>query len=344
LKIENHYVPCVYLKNFANSEGKVAVYKLLVSHQNVRQWRFSSPRGITYLSHLYTRIISGTETDEIETWLSENFEASAEEAIYRAVHDKALKEAHWQALIRFTAAQHVRTPARLLERMRFWQNAMPFVLDEALKDAVKKWSDSKKSGAAVAPISAPNSEYIPLNVRTEATTGHSMGTLMVETVIGRGLWLFTVKHLLTTTLNVLLNHRWTVLRPFSGMAWFTSDDPVITLNYNGPNNYDFRGGWGSKGSEILLPLGPKHLLYTQIGRRPPRRGSMFSHTQTSILQQIIAEHAFRMIIATEPIDKIPEIRPRTVDAQAERSEREQWRRWHQEQAAAERQLRTRTHD
>jgi hypothetical protein len=317
---------------------------MLVSHQNVRPWRCSSPRGIAYLSHLYTRIISGTETDEIETWLSENFEAPAEEAIYRAVQDKPLKELHWQALIRFTAAQHVRTPARLLERMRFWQDAMPSILDEVLKDAAKKWSDSKESGVPVEPMSTPNSEYIPIRVRTKVPPGQLMGTLQVETVVGRGLWLFTIKHLLTRTLGVLLQHKWTVLRPFGDMSWFTSDDPVITLNYSGPNNYDFGGGWGSKGSEIMLPLGPKHLLYTQIGTRPPRRGSIFPHPQTAMIRKLIAERAFRMIIATEPTDDIPRIRPRTVNAQAEQNEREQWGRWHLEQATAERQLRTRKQD
>jgi imidazolonepropionase-like amidohydrolase len=55
------------------------------------------------------------------------------------------------------------------------------------------------------------------------------------------------------------------LKPYPGFAWFTTDDPVLKLNFNSWDAYDFGGGWGSSGSEILVPLSPLHLTYDLIG-------------------------------------------------------------------------------
>ena len=43
--------------------------------------------------------------------------------------------------------------------------------------------------------------------------------------------------------------------------------PVLRLNYYKPGQYDFRGGWGNPGSEVLMPLSPRHLLYVQVGKK-----------------------------------------------------------------------------
>src|SRR5699024_11588180 len=45
----------------------------------------------------------------------------------------------------------------------------------------------------------------------------------------------------------------------------TSDNPVINLNYYRKDKYDFNGGWGVDNTCIMMPLTPKHLLYTQVG-------------------------------------------------------------------------------
>jgi hypothetical protein len=57
-----------------------------------------------------------------------------------------------------------------------------------------------------------------------------------------------------------------------------------------------------------------------------------------MMRRFAAEHAHRMIFAAQPDQEIPELRPRRVDAGAVQSEKDQWRRWHDEQSAAEREL------
>lgn len=83
-----------------------------------------------------------------------------------------------------------------------------------------------------------------------------MGQLKAEMIVGRGLWFSGMRHLLTHTVKHLERHKWTILRPPEDLSWFTSDDPVIRLNYYDAGRYDFNGGWGNKGTEIILPLAP----------------------------------------------------------------------------------------
>ena len=159
-----------------------------------------------------------------------------------------------------------------------------------------------------------------------------------EILVGRGLWFFGIRHLLTKTIKVLLNQKWTILLAPDGLDWFTSDDPVIRLNYYDQGAYDFRGGWGRKGGEIMMPLDSRHLLYTKIGERPPQRGSIVPRSEAEAIRRFIAEHAHRFIFAASPDPEIATLRPRTVDAAVLRREQKQWRKWHEEQSAAEREL------
>jgi hypothetical protein len=158
-------------------------------------------------------------------------------------------------------------------------------------------------------------------------------------VVGRGVWLFAMRSILAGAgAQALHNHRWSILAPHDGLEWCTSDDPVILLNYYGAGRYDFGGGTGSNGTEIFLPLSPRHMLYTRIGKRPPPRGGKFSQEDTKKLRRIIAEHAYGMILVRSPDEEIPSIRPRVENEEQFRNEQLSWQSWHEEQNAAEQQL------
>ena len=118
----------------------------------------------------------------------------------------------------------------------------------------------------------------------------------------------------SSAFRTLLQHRWTILHPAEGFTWFTSDCPVIRLNYYKKGQYDFKGGWGRKGGEILFPLSPHHLMYTKIGdRKPWRRGTTVSPWFTEHVQQMIAEHAYRYIFAAAENSIVSKLRPRIVN-------------------------------
>ena len=88
-----------------------------------------------------------------------------------------------------------------------------------------------------------------------------------------------------------------------------------------------------------MPISPNHLLYTQVGVRPPRRGTQFSPEQAGIIRRCIAEHAHRVIFASKPDANMTSLRPRTVNADLVKDENSQWSKWHEEQTEAERKLR-----
>jgi hypothetical protein len=207
---------------------------------------------------------------------------------------------------------------------------LPGILDHTLRDVVRKLGESRDRGEIAQQEPTGGTESIPLRVTKEIEPGHDVGKLKAEVVVGRSVWLFSMRHLLKNTVSVLQQQKWTILSAPQGIHWITSDDPVIKLNYYRPGVYDFKGGWGNRGTEILLPLSPRHLLYTQVGQRRSRRGEI-PRAEAEMIRRFIAEHAHRLIFAAEPDPEVPRLRPRTVNADL-------WRKWHEEQTAAEREV------
>ena len=64
---DNHFVPRLYLKNFASAQGEICMYRTLVSRSDVPVWRRFNATGMGYQKDLYTRIASGEETDDMKS-------------------------------------------------------------------------------------------------------------------------------------------------------------------------------------------------------------------------------------------------------------------------------------
>lgn len=95
------------------------MYRLLVSHASVLEWRRHSVAAIGKLQHLYTCIINAQETDGVERWLNREVESPAAPAIGKVITDARLSSEDWASLIRFLTAQDVRTPARLMDILEY---------------------------------------------------------------------------------------------------------------------------------------------------------------------------------------------------------------------------------
>lgn len=305
---DNHYVPKLYLKQWSH-DGQIPTYRLLVPNENYPLWKEQSLKGIAFQQHLYTYLAGQEETDEFERWLDREFENPAQAAIERVVSEQRLSPDHWKRLVRFAAAQDVRTPARLRRAVR-------------------------NSGLLLE--TNMHADGFPLKVSIEKQLDGS-GLLKAETIVGRRLWLWNIRHLLTNTLSRLPKHRWTVLHAPQGISWPTSDNPLIRLNFYDAKNYDFGGGWGVENGEILFPLSPKHLLYTCIGKRPWHRGKRLDEGTAQLMRKIIIEHADRYVFSQDQSD-IHLIRPRTVCSDTFKRERDAWKNWRSEQCQAETEL------
>jgi len=333
---KNHYVPRLALKRFESSPGRVWTYRTLVTHPNVPFWKETSTSAVAYHEHLYTRVIGDHLSDEVERWFDAEFEAPAEDALAKATSDRRLSPDDWRRLVAFLAAQFVRTPSRLLQNLRRWEQTLPAVLQESLERAVREVGAAKDAGTPIEQKPSPNREYVPAKVTVTRGVGNEPGHVRLEAVSGRGMWLFSMRHLLTQRLDILHGHRWTILRAPKDTPWFTSDDPVLMLRFHSPQQFDLAGKWNEQGTEIMLPLSPQHLLYTQVGQRPPMRGETMPREQAMLLRRIIAQNAYRVILSSTRDPEVPVLRSRIVDSSRVREEMEQWSRWHDDQVAAER--------
>lgn len=335
---DNHYVPRTYLKRWARDGLKVWSYQILVAHAQTPIWRKRSTRGVAYHEHLYTKLAASGESDEIERWLDAEFEAPAEEAIEKVICDRRLTPSDWKRLVRFFAAQDVRTPARFIENLRRWSRTVPELVQATLTESVARLETMTQSERAALSRVVPRDGGFPSRTTVECNTDKSAGRLKADTVLGRGMWLWSMQHLLMNTLPALYRHRWTILAPPDGLTWLTSDDPVLKVNYNSNDDYTFGGGWGSVGTDLLLPLGPHHLLFTQVGKAVPRRGARMDVGKATVLRKLIAEHAHRYIFSDVPDPFVEQLRPRLVDAETLEQETRAWKRWHAEQSSAEQSL------
>ena len=312
------------------------MYRLLVSHENVPLWRAQSCAGLANHQHLYTRHLAAGEADVIENWLARDFEDPAEPVIEKVISGARMYPPDWQCLARFVAAQDVRTPARMMEMIKRWQKSLPDLVQNTLQESVQKMKAAQKEGKTLRVTPNPLAREFPSRVTTHIEPGADVGAIQLETVPGRAMWLFLMRHLVTITVTTLLKHRWTILRPPPGIRWLTSDDPVIRLNYYGPGKYDFEGGWGRNGGEILLPLSPKHLLYTKVGSKPRRDTA--SPELAHLIQRLTIQHGHRFVFSIEPNHAVESLRPRLVDPIAFKKEADFWKRWQDQQGEIERSL------
>lgn len=201
--------------------------RVLVSHASVPSWQQVSIRGVAYHEHLYTRVRACEEIDDVERWLDSDFESSAAPVIEKVVAANSLSRDDWKVLICFFAAQDVRTPARLVEGMERWAETLPDVIKRSLRESVAKLDTTMLSERAELKVESPTAKDLPFRVSIYRNEEKGRGWFKAETISERGLWLWSMRHVLENTVKFLLPHRWAIVEPPDGMDWLTSDDPAI---------------------------------------------------------------------------------------------------------------------
>lgn len=338
IKRDNHFVPRMYLKSWS-TDGQVEVYRTLVQHENVPLWKSFYLNGIGYLKNLYVNTKDGVECDILEVWFDQEYEAPAEKSIAKVIANEKLNPTDYKNLINFFALQDLRTPKKFVENINKdnseeFETSLRKVVDKVMEKGVSKDFE-------------PSNEYkfhdeLPLKINISKKENGLM--VNVEKLVGRASWLWSIKHLLSNVSNHLHKHKWTILHPAKGKSWLTSDNPALKLNHYGADGYDFKGGWANKGTELILPLGPQHLLYTCIGNIPPlARGTRVSPEKTDELNRLMAENSHRYIIADKKYPTIDKLHNRVVSPEDVRNELTQWKMLHEHHAESERQFYSERH-
>lgn len=330
----NHYVPQFYLRNWSLDGKQIYVYSLLVSDSQVPYWVLQYIKSTAAWNDFYTRNNGEAEIDDFEKWFNSEFESPVQRVLDSIKNGCNINKQDEKILSRFLAAQHLRTPARLNSLLRQWRTEMPLLFDNTLKNTSKQL----ESGLSVAKDQTPKDNednLLPIKVSVEK----DLGQVKVESLVGKGMYLFALKHLLTKTVSVMYKYKWHVIHAADGISFPTSDDPVICMNYNSEHEYDFRGGWGKKNGNIIMPISPNLLLITQIGSNIPCTQLDYSEHWSKFFRKIIIEHAYRYVYAIEPQRGMLAINPRRVNAELYAREKNSMAGWHDEQMEEEARLR-----
>lgn len=81
-----------------------------------------------------------------------------------------------------------------------------------LVDAVSDLTEAGRTGRKVRDVPSANPTGVPAMVSIEPVPDSDKVGIQVKAITGRALWLFSLRHVLTETVRVLLTHRWTILR------------------------------------------------------------------------------------------------------------------------------------
>jgi hypothetical protein len=329
LHIKNHFVPQCYLKRWEDSNHQVCVYRKLVNHKTVPAWKKYYVAAIAYHKHLYTHMVSGKESDEIEKWFNSKYETPANDVLDKVLLNQKLTVKDWHVLINFLAVQDVRTPSRLYEHLERCNEILPNILKSTLQNLKDKLESNESIDVTDPRLFDQNSLNFPLKVTTLSVPGKKGGFIKAETYSGRSTWIYSIKCVLDNTSKILLGHKWTIVKPAKGYKWLTCDNPVVKLNYTDPQNYDLNGGWGKNKGNIFFPISPEHAMFVQIGDKAIPKGTILSVDQTIFFRKIVAENANRMIFADTFDDDVAKIFPRIIDSIQFKNEQNQFKNWHE---------------
>lgn len=333
IKKDNHYVPQAYLRQWVR-DGKILTYRLLVPHQKCEVWKRHSPKSIAKHQNLYTYYSGSVESDEIETWLDHDFEGPAATSIAKVVNESRLTSHDWRNLFRFALAQSVRTPAGLHSFMKRQNDNLESVLTTTMVHSLARIEQAQNAGIELEQPSLDDTDRkLPLKLHRVKNDRGEDG-LEARVLNGRKLWIWHLERVLKHSIHSLPAYRWTILHAPPGITWPTTDNPFTNLAISVNGKISLGGGWGVLGSQLFLPLSPKHLLYTRVGTRPPQRGTQLSIDEAKFFRAVILSGASRYVFALDT-EEIEHIRPRTVSREQFNAEVTAWANWHETQSKEE---------
>ena len=324
----NHYVPQFYLDKWSSDHIHIYTYRLLVPDQRMPPWNFTPIKSTGSWLDFYTRVVDNEEVDDFEQWFNSEFETPVQPVIEKILNNTHISQIASKYLSRYIAAQQLRTPAGANNLFALMKKSWPDIIEDV----------HQKLNTMPIPKTKPTIPVEPDLFPVKITVDRDNRTIETETLVGRGMYLYALRYLLTNTVRIMDTYTWQVINAADGITFPTSDDPVICLNYYAENDYDFKGGWGMPNGNIIFPISPTKLLFTQIGSHRFVPELDRSQKWSLFFRRIIIEHAHRYIYDTKPNDDVAHIHPRCVDLDLFLSEQKETANWHSDQLKAEQNL------
>lgn len=330
MKRNNHYNSQMYLKAWECEKNKTIVYELLVSDERVPMWSKKSIENLCSIDSLFVRLKNQREIDDIENWFEHRFETPAKLPLEKAINGEKINWWEMHKLVDFMACHIVRTPVFIERILKKGKNEIKEIFEEECK---KISNISKDEIKRKINVEDNNLSMFPLKMERVNDIGEN-DLWRIETVIGKQFYLWIMKWLLENTAEELHKHNWTILTAHPYVKFPTSDDPVICLNYYSDTEYDFGGGWGRKNGNIIFPISPNKILFTQIGIKD-NKNINFDYGTSLRFKRIIIEHAHRKIISSYEDKEVTFIRKRYVNREMFNYEKNIWKEFQESYISTE---------
>lgn len=310
MKKNNHYVPQIYLKQW-EKKHKIYTYEVLVPNKKCPIWKRESISRTSSLDYLYLYNINKEISEELEEFFSFEVENYYQTFIDKLNNHSSLNEKDLKYISKLVATQYLRTIGGYLRCKKILINSF----GDIIKDTIGEIDKEIQEGVVqhkMNKISSIDEKLLPLKVNIVEKDDKNV-FLEVNGIIGKSTWIYGMKHLLNKTYKVLDDVSWCVYEAPEQFKWVTSDDPVIFLNYYNKHEYDFKGGWANKNTNIIFPLSPKKLLFAQIGVKQNVLYKKASIDFAILIQKFIIENAFFKVYSFKEDGMVPSIRKRIVN-------------------------------
>ena len=324
----NHYVPRMYLKQWADSDNKICLYNLLVSNENVPLWSKQSVSRTASMDNLYVRMDGKLERDDFEDYFAQNFEDPASEPLRKACNGERLNTKEWITLIDFVTAQHVRTVSFYIRMQPIVAERMQSVIDNVFSEIENGIVDFRTKDDM-------NSEnlidmsLLPLDIRiTKKNEDDPYSFLSVETIAGKSSWLMSIKRFLekgSVVTKWMRGLHWSVIDSHPDVKWPTTDTPLVISN---PHKHQGSFiGVGEPGNVFIFPISPEKALMARNGKRLSY-GFKPSYEQSLLIKQAIVNNALLFIYSSHEDNEIVNMRQRTVSESEYKGVHASLKQWH----------------
>ena len=324
----NHYVPRMYLKQWANSDNKICMYNLLVSNENVPVWNKQAVSRTASMGNLYVRMDGKLERDDFEDYFAQNFENPAAEPLRKVCNGERLNTKEWMTLIDFVTAQYVRTVSFYIRMQPIVAEKIQSALDSVLSGIEKgiiddRIRDDMNSGNGI------DMSLLPLDVRiTKENEDDQDSFLYVETVAGKSSWLMCIKRFLgkdSIVMKWMRNLHWSIIESNPNVRWPTTDTPLVIRNpHKHPGSFI---GVGEPGNVFIFPISPEKALMARTGKRL-NYGFQPSYEQSLLIKQAIVNNALLFIYSSQEDNEIVNMRQRIVSESEYKRVHASLKQWH----------------
>ena len=133
MKINNHYVPQIYLKQW-EQKNKIYTYELLVPNKKCPIWKRESISRTSSLDYLYLYNINKEVSEELEDFFSFEVENYYQSFIDKLTNHSSLDENDLKYISKLIATQHLRTIGGYIRCKQVLTNSF----EDIIKDTIEK--------------------------------------------------------------------------------------------------------------------------------------------------------------------------------------------------------------